>query len=328
MTDEAPIAEEPPASRTTSIVVCLLIGIGAAVVGLLPWIATGVRLPLQNLWALQTMPDDMPLALLPFSNYYISTITALLVVGSAFAGIASRATAARRPRFGVTATLAGVLLVQAAAAVQATLVAHGGLESSSRASLYLAAIVAVIVVSGGVGILVLLLVAKAPRAGATIGLSLAALVATNWLGAFFAPLLLVDVQGMLTAAVLPVMRWLPAVLVGLAVAWGGFRTPGRIVAAVVSLAALWIGPAFFTAVGAAAGTRVLGHDPAGMVEYGIRVFGMAATMPELVLPPLVVAAVVGVVGGIAFDSWRARRAGAATAPQSADDAVAGARSTV
>ncbi len=311
MTDAPPVTTEPPADtpapRPIHLAVCFAIGVGAAIVGLLPWIATGMRLPLQNLWAVQTMPGDMPLALLPFSNYFILTITALLVVGSALAGLVSRATAVRRPRFGVAATLAGVLLVQIAAAVQASVVTSGGLEVSARASLYVGAIVAVIVVSGGVGILILMLVAKAPRPGAVVGLSLAAIVVTSWLGAFLSPLLLVDSQGMLSAIVLPVVRWLPAVLVGLAFAWGGFRTPGRIAAAVVSLAALWIGPAFFTAVGAAAGTRVLGHDPAGMVEYGIGVFGMAATMPELVLPPLIVAAVIGVAGGLLLDARRARR---------------------
>ena len=34
----------------------LLIGVGAALVGLLPWIITGMRLPLQNLWASSTLP--------------------------------------------------------------------------------------------------------------------------------------------------------------------------------------------------------------------------------------------------------------------------------
>ena len=53
-----------------------------------------------------------PLALLPFSQYYLTTIVALLVVGGAAAGIAARALAGRRPRFGTSALVLGVLAVQ------------------------------------------------------------------------------------------------------------------------------------------------------------------------------------------------------------------------
>jgi hypothetical protein len=289
---------------------CFAIGAVAAVVGLVPWIATGMRLPLQNLWAVSTMPEDMPLSLLPFSQYFIVSITALLVVGSGLAGIASRAAAARRPRFGVLAVLAGVLLVQVGAAVQATLVVIDGTEPSGRGAVYIGAIGAVIVVSMLVGVLVLLLIAKAPRAGATIGLSLSALVVSSWIGVFTRQLLLLD-DGTLSVWLLPVLRWLPAVLVGLAIAWGGFRTPGRIAAAVVSLAALWIAPAFFTAVSAAAGTRVLASDPAAMVEYGVEVFGMAVRLPGIVLPSLGVALAIGLAGGLLLDMRRAGRERAA-----------------
>lgn len=45
----------------------LPVGAAAAVLGLLPWIVTGMRLPLQNLWAADTAPDQMPVAFLPMS---------------------------------------------------------------------------------------------------------------------------------------------------------------------------------------------------------------------------------------------------------------------
>lgn len=52
----------------------LAIGAVSAVLGLLPWLITGMRLPLQNLWAADTAPDAMPIVLLPFSQYALSLI--------------------------------------------------------------------------------------------------------------------------------------------------------------------------------------------------------------------------------------------------------------
>jgi hypothetical protein len=74
----------------------------------------------------------------------------------------------------------------------------------------------------------------------------------------------------------------------------------------VSLAALWIGPAFFTAVSSAAGTRVLAPYPAEMADYGMGVFVMALTAVELVAPPLIVAACIGAVGALVLTALRRR----------------------
>ena len=41
------------------------IGAAAATLGLLPWLITGARLPLQNLWGTSTVPEEMPIGLLP-----------------------------------------------------------------------------------------------------------------------------------------------------------------------------------------------------------------------------------------------------------------------
>lgn len=285
--------------------VWFLIGAAGAIVGLLPWLVTGARLPLQNLASDQTTTAT-PFALLPFSQYYLTSIVALVVVGAAAAGIAGRSLTGRRSRFGTTALVGGVLLVQVVAAVQSSIATIGSLEESDRTLIYSAAVIAVIVVSIAVGILVLLLIARAPVPGATVALSLAAIVSANWIGVALRDVLMLAPYD-LASPVLAVLRWMPAVLVGCAIAWCGFRTAGRIVAVIVSLAALWIGPAFFTTVSAAAGTRVLASDPAEMIQYGIQVFGMAVTMPELVLPPLVVALVVGILGALLLAAIRRRR---------------------
>lgn len=75
-----------------------LLGIGCAVVGLLPWLLGGMELPLQNLWADDTMIEHMPRVLLPFNQYYVAMLVSLLGFGAALAGLAARRLVARRDR--------------------------------------------------------------------------------------------------------------------------------------------------------------------------------------------------------------------------------------
>ena len=83
-----------------------------------------MRLPLQNLWAVDVLPDRMPVAWLPFSQYSVTYVLALLVVGSAVAGIAARALRDRLPRAAPASIAAGLLFVQIVASVQAVNVAR------------------------------------------------------------------------------------------------------------------------------------------------------------------------------------------------------------
>lgn len=287
---------------------CLLIGIASALAGMLPWLITGMRLPLQNLWATETLPADMPIALLPFNQYALTLIVSILVTGAAIAGIVARAVRARRPRFGVAAVLSGVLLVQVVAVVQTTIVVEGGLQERAESTLYLAALVALAALSVLIGVLVLLLVAAAPRAGAVVGLSIAAVLSVSWLTGLIVPF--GSVQATELAWLLNLLRWIPPILIGAAIAWAGVNTVGRVFAAAFGLLVLWIAPALITAVVNAAGSRVLARDPQLMAEYAVDVFGMALTMPELALPPLILAVVVaaiGLVGRAVLKRSRTRR---------------------
>jgi hypothetical protein len=291
---ESPDAARPDGAEsrpTLNLLTCFGVGIAAALLGLLPWILTGMRLPLQNLWATGTAPEAMPIAFLPLSQYATTVIPGLLVTGAAAAGLAARALRPRLPRRGAMVVALAVLLVDAIAGVQSSIVVADGLERSNAAAFYLTALVIVILVSIAMALVVLLLVARAPVPGATIALSVAALAAGMWLDALIAPAGTVPTQT--TMLLLGIARWVPAVLVGLAIGWCGVRSAGRIAAVVVSLVALWIGPAAITAVSAAAGARILLRYPAEMLDYGMGVLTMAATLPELVLPPLIVAVVVG-----------------------------------
>jgi hypothetical protein len=148
-------------------------------------------------------------------------------------------------------------------------VVMNGLERSNWADLYLAALVAVTALAVLVGIVVLLLIAKSPVPGAVIALAIAALAAGAWVSALVSPL------DSIPSDVRNLVRWVPALIVGAALAWSGFRTVGRVIAGAVALLVLWIGPAVVTAVSAAAGTRVLATRPAEMLDYGIGVFNMA-----------------------------------------------------
>lgn len=284
----------------------ILIGIAAAAAGLLPWLVTGMRLPLQNLWDAQTAPESMPLALLPFSQYALTQLFGLIVVGSAAAGIAARATRSRLTRGGFGLLTLGVLAVQVVAIAQSALVVGAGLQQRRESLLYLGALTAVCVLSFLIGVAALLLIARAPRAGALIGLTAGAIAAGSWVGGFFQPLLATGSDGLYV--IVGLIQWVAPVLVGVAIAWTGVNTVGRVVAAVVGLTLLWIAPAAMTGISNAAGSRVLARYPLEMIDYGVSVFGMALFMPEIALRPIVAAVVVAAVGLIARWAWgRARR---------------------
>ncbi|WP_210505731.1 hypothetical protein [Naasia sp. SYSU D00057] len=303
-------AEDRPARRL-GLLASFGIGAGAAILGLLPWIGSGMRLPLQNLWAMAALPDEMPIALLPFSQYAVTLLAGLLMTGAAIAGLVARATAARRGRGDLAAIAVGVLLVQGGAGTQSALVVADGQEQSTRAVLYLAALVAVVILSIAIGVVVLLLAGRSARPGATVAFATAALAAGIWANSLVAPF--GSLQSPASAWLLAGTRWVPALLVGAAIAWCGFRSVGRVLAAASALLLLWLGSAAITAVSAAAGTRVLAPYPAEMLDYAAGVFLMASGMPELVLPPLLLALAVGALGAVALDRLRARRGGGSAA---------------
>lgn len=307
--------------RPLSPIALLVIGVVAALLGLLPWFVTGMRLPLQNLWEESTPPADMPLALLPFSQYLITLIVSVLVVGAGTAGFTARLLGARVSRRGTAALLVGVLLVHAVAVTQSAIVVGAGLQSGNWAAFYLTALVLVAALSLVVGAGILLLIARARVPGAAIALSIVAVALGTWLGRLVVSIvnpavLYVDDTArrslfadgtVMSDWLLAGVRWTPAVLVGIIVAWCGVHALGRVAAGVTSLLILWIGSALVTAVTAAAGTRVLARHPGDMLDYGIGVFGLVLRDPGLSLWPLLLAAGVGVVGAIALTLVRRAR---------------------
>jgi hypothetical protein len=287
--------QEPAApTKEVPLWAAALIGAAAAVVGLLPWIATGMRLPLQNLWDAATPPDSMPIALLPFSQYSLSHLLGLIVLGSAVAGVTARAVRTRLPRGGFAVIFGATIVVQAAATAQSAVVVRSGLQDRMESTLYLAALVAVCALSILLGALALVLIARAPRAGALIGLTIGSIAASQWISAALSPSVTAGPEWAYSLAGL--IQWVAPVLVGVAIAWTGVDTVGRVVSALASLVLVWIAPALITAVTSAAGSRVLAHDPPAMIEYALQVLRMALFIPELALRPIIATAVVAAIG--------------------------------
>jgi hypothetical protein len=282
-----------------------LIGVACAFLGLLPWLLTGGRLPLQNLWATAvTDAAAMPFVLLPFSQYAVLTIVALVVAGAGAAGLLARLLPVRR-----VGILVGLVSTEVVAIVQSAQLDGGGLQRTPFALLYLELIVAASIAALVLGTAVLLLVALAPPAGLVVGVALAAVPIGDWAGSLLLPFGSVSVP-VVASVLLQASRFVPAVLIGIAVAWAGVRTVGRGIAAVGSLLILWIGPALQTGIAGAAGSRVYAHDPAAMLDAVRTVFGLALLSADIAVPPLVLALVVVLIGSATKVLLRTRRSAA------------------
>ncbi len=140
--------------------VALPVGVAGAVIGLVPWLISGARLPPQVLWATTVRPEAMPFVLLPFSFVTVILIFSLLIVGSAAAGIGGRSLRVRG--WGLLLLVIGVLIVQIPATVQTAGVVEKGLQDRLESNVYLFALVAGTGLSILVGLVVTILVAGRP----------------------------------------------------------------------------------------------------------------------------------------------------------------------
>lgn len=274
---------------------CLAVGAAAAILGLVPWLVSGARLPLQNLWADITMPEDMPFALLPFSQYAIFFLLGLIGAGHAVAGTVVRGLRGRVTRSGAWATWSGVLAVQGIAVIQTSFSVVAGLRDGAASWWYLAALLIVVALSVALGTLAFWLIARASVAGAVIGFAIGAVCLGNWLSGFSSPLVVTPADPAVWM-VHNILRWVPAVLVGAAIAWGGLQTWGRGIAALTALVILWAQMPLTTAISSATTSRVLLPYPLEMVDQGAGVLRMMLVSWELTMPPVVVAVAVAGIG--------------------------------
>lgn len=275
----------------------LALGAASALVGLAPWLVTGARLPLQNLWRGETPLDSMPVALLPVSQYYSTRILVLLLVGGVIGGLVARAL---RRRFPTTdwATAVGILAVQLLATVQAFVVVADGLGLTApgadpRARLYFGGMLGGTIVSVALAQALFWLISRRSVAPAALGLALAAVPVASWLlaaVAFFSgptgpPLIVGELY-----------RWLPALIVGAALGWCGAVPLRRLGVWVAGLLVLLVTPAVLTASSYALGMRVLDGDLREMAGAAVQIFplalgtGFAPTILALLLAAAVTAA--------------------------------------
>lgn len=270
----------------------IAVGVGAGLVGLLPWLLTGARLPLQNFWLEDTLPEDFPLALLPVSQYYALLIVGLLVAGGVVAGLALRVLARRSPR-GWRFHL-GIGLVQLMAIVQSFWVTGQGLGVFSTphagAVAYYYGMLAGTLVAAALAHLVLHLIGRAQKPGATIGWIVAAVPLTSWA---IALVLAGSGPGTVPSIVSQMQVWLPALIAGAALAWCGLSVAGAVRTWVLGILLTLTLPPLAQAIIVPLGTRnILGNVPE-MISLAGRTF--ASSFPSFLLPTFVGLALAGVV---------------------------------
>ncbi|WP_426186114.1 hypothetical protein [Microbacterium sp. TWP3-1-2b2] len=295
----------------------LLIGAASATVMLFPSWVGGGRLPLQNLWHAQTMPEDMPFALLPLSQYYAINIFVMLLLGGVVAGLVVRVVRGNRMLRAGAAAL-GVLLVHLVVAVQAFAVlgaGHGIWDGSAgaREVLYFAGMLGGVIAGILLAQLGLWLTSRTSVTPVALGIVLAAVPFANWIStAITAFTTYMGYPQFISEA----LRWLPAVIVGVALAWCGVRPLVRLVVWVVGALAVWILPTLFTAIMYALGSRVFQGELGVMAEAATQLFPQAAAV---LWQPAVVALVIGAVGFVArmlVTRLRLRQAQRSTLPDS------------
>ncbi|MEC5181970.1 hypothetical protein [Arthrobacter sp. CG_A4] len=286
-----------PMGRATGVLTGLAIGFASAALVLAPWLATGAKLPLQNLWQAGVLPEDMPLALLPVNQYHALRVAVLLFVGGAVAALGVRFFR-RVVDAQAWSAAVGVLLVHSIAIIQTFAVVADGLgihgpRVDQRAVLYFGGLLGGAVFAALLAQAVFWLVSRSSVSPVSLGLALSAVPFSSWI---------VDAVSMLSPPTgLPIeisliSTWLPAVIVGVVLGRCGIRPLRRLIVWVASLAALWITPALFTSVRSALEMRVLDGDLQAMSEVVTQIFSLALGI--FAVPVLFALALGGILTGV------------------------------
>ncbi|MFE6996110.1 hypothetical protein ACFVAE_09155 [Microbacterium sp. NPDC057659] len=264
------------------------LGVVAVAAGVAPWIAAGGILPVQNLWRTEVQRFQMPFSLLPVSQYYATSMFVLIVMGGVFAGVARRLLARTWKAWPIAL---GVLIGHVVAVTQSFIADARGLDlDDSRAWWYLGGLLFGAIIAVGFAQVGYWLIARPSNGPAALGIALAAVPFAGWIGMWAQ--LLSGTTGVPQGIIL-LLRWVPAIVVGLALAWCGAVPATRLIVWLLGLSALWIVPAAFTAIQYALGSRVLAGDLSEMAAAGMQVFPAALAVGWL---PVVVATAIGVVG--------------------------------
>jgi hypothetical protein len=299
------------------------IGVVSGLLGLLPHLLSGARLPAQDLWLGPESPDRMPFALLPLSQIHVVAIVSVLVVPGLLAGLAGRTIERRMPvprtrphpylspddeprQFPTWPVSTGLALVAALAIIQSGLTLGEGIgasaaQSDPRAPLYVTGAVVGAVGAGLLGQVVLWFSASRQRSFSALGVSLAAVPVAGWLT------LLLSTLGTESPTILSaVMHWAPVPVVAVALCWCGWRPVARLWVWAASLLALWVVPAILSTAQVVLGSPSLLSDPEGLVRTSVEIFRTVAADHVVAV---LVAAGAAVAGRLAIE-LAARGAGA------------------
>ena len=176
----------------------------------------------------------MPRTLLPFSQYELSSILGMVISGMGLAGLSVRPMPIDSRSKAAAYAGIGTFAACGVAIIQTSLVLRDGLRFSFASTAYFLAVLAVIILSVAGGLLVLLSIALGGPLSASLGMALAALAVGIWVRYFILGVATVPSPASLLFLV-GATRWLPALLVGAALAWCGLGTLRQGVAWVVNL---------------------------------------------------------------------------------------------
>jgi hypothetical protein len=166
-------------------------------------------------------------------------------------------------------------------------------RTGSASAVYFGGLLAGVIGSMIAALVALVLIASTSTIKNTLGFGLLAVPLTSWAVEWVG-----GVVGYINipTAVPTIARWVPAVLVGSALAWCGLRPARRIVAWVLNLAFLWVIPAQFISVQFVLGTRVLADDLQEMLLMSRQILAATLGPNGGALPAILVALTIGLVG--------------------------------
>lgn len=293
-------------SRHVAPTASALAGVGAAVIALLPWLVTGMPLPLRGIVGVYTAPEHAPVALLPLSHYYLVESVAMVLVGSALAGVTIRVAALRGTALNARYVSIGTVAVQAIALAQSATVIRDGLQPTSQAEMYFFALVVgvLVAIAAGVGVLVGLARGSAPAT--TIAATAGALALGPWIATVVLPIegdwthgaSLSTLQLGTTLSALT-----PLLIVGAVAGWCGVATGRRAAATATAFIALWTVPKLVMAFGYAVSSHTHFLDPQHMWSAGSRFF-IDLLLSAAAVQQLFIAAVVALLVAIVLRSLR------------------------
>ncbi|GAA2560335.1 hypothetical protein HD598_001402 [Neomicrococcus aestuarii] len=307
-------------SRGLAIFTGLVLGQIGTTIALLPHLLSGGLMLLQNLWIRETLPEDMPFSMLPLSQYALLELVGILAVAATITGcLPYFVMPARRRSVTLGASLGVALGLLISIGQSFWEMAKGlgiGAGASSTAQLYFWGLLAGFVLFAALAALVTMVFASGTPTWSALMWALVAVPVTSWIlswtspsGPFSGPFLMPLIESFTGPLPDPfsgdstflnyVYRFLPAIIVGLALAWYGWKPLGRLAIWVVDLALLFFIPVLATATQSAAGMRVLNGNVRDMLDYGSEVFRaqMRLDNPQLwvVGTALLIAVVVGIV---------------------------------